>query len=1393
MQTSILDLYMDNSIDNTASKIREKLNTVRNKRKASAKRCIWEMMQNAKDVYNPRYGGVSIEFEIIDEHTFVFRHNGLHFRLKDVTCLIQQVSSKSSTNEDENVTGMFGTGFITTHLIADVIDVKSILLDFNGKYRRFNLKLDRSGSSKEELAPRIKATMTEFAQLDEDIDGKLFPFVEDYDKHTENDFDTSFIYHIESDSQLQLAILGINDLVNTLPVTMINLPKVKSVRVINRISNTDICYTCSRESNDENVVLSTIVNGEITKQYLTFTTNEVSLSLEIEKKNGIWHAIKRDDKSPVLLRDFPLIGSHQFYFPYFLNGFRFVPTEPRDDIQLHGDSDDKNSVLNRSIIEKAVETALIFNQWLIDHNIRNRYLLASSRIPKSTESWDEETSEPWIKELQKKWRTKLLNQTLLECENGNYAMSEMLLPDCSKKESREKFWEILHPIEERKLPKKDHIHEWREIMVEYDSWNCSIKYSIEKFLEELAKKENISWIFEKFNGDENVAFAWLNEVIKFTFEELGSDAFENFSILPNQNGIFKKASELKRDNTLPIPLEIKNVYQIAFEQNIEDTLLNSSVEVTYITSIKEYNLTNVILDLNDYIRNEKNNYKNRRDASYALTQLYSSEKLKEHRKGMNYICSGFTSKVFTFSQVNNLSDDLWSESDRFLLRNIPHWIAESNKCTSLSMIGSTFLDNFENISESKIIDWLNLYLKICTDIQCTTHLTDYAIFPNQIGNLKKIGELSYDNNIPEEIKDLAEIANTDTNWRSSLLDRRIEGYSLHSPKSTSDIYRNISDTFDKSTQQLLIAKHAIALNYNNNPDISYIYSVMNKIYGSMPNSKTINNADGFDWEKFIAYAIEYVSGEIAAKVNVKTLCNDLSTEMHTCNTKECINWIDKFLTFALNYRGGRYKNKVTELDNHGIWINQSEDFCMYSTLSKDGGIAELLKDLAANNPIVNTNYRDVLIHNDSMMCSALESNKVITQNAVLIKIDESLEAYEADKQNPEFRSLIFGIMELDKQLHISDCMRFYKANKEKLIVGSLGEGDTMNMVAGIIQQGDDKIRVIKEILEDNSLENLKVVKDVLQGCPLDKIDKLRDLVEKLANDKTVDVDVDTPTGGEDQVELKIETVAKVYEIEVDVWENESFVKKLVPTNQAQYAGLSLEEIERYVEEAKGAVVKYFRELDEKYNLGLQFDKEKIARHSYSQLYGISDRHGNMIPIVVHSYKGPQYRYFDLNWYDWQLLSQKNSRLFVLTVTGLKCIPLYALPIRNFNISIRNEMPKEKRAALLTLAAVGKQYSTISFDFGNNMPKGFNDPNNPLPFDYVPEQLNECITSIKKVCDQNIPQIADLYNHGEHIPLVRSDIGYSLALKEIEEGNAREIFDAPANDTQAPSVGTSFID
>lgn len=193
--------------------------------------------------------------------------------------------------------------------------------------------------------------------------------------------------------------------------------------------------------------------------------------------------------------------------------------------------------------------------------------------------------------------------------------------------------------------------------------------------------------------------------------------------------------------------------------------------------------------------------------------------------------------------------------------------------------------------------------------------------------------------------------------------------------------------------------------------------------------------------------------------------------------------------------------------------------------------------------------------------------------------------------------------------------------------------------------------------------------------------------------------------------------------------------------------------------------------------------------SFSQLYGISDKNGNEIPIVVHSYKGPQYKYFDLNWYDWQLLSKPKSMLWILTVHGLQCIPLYALPVKNYSVSVDCYLPIETRTALLTLAAVLKKYSPISFEFGNNMPHGFI---SPVPFDYTPKPLESCVGSIKQLCDGQKLELSRVFNLGENLPLIRSSIGYSNALKEYDEtGKMRDTYDMPANDTQPPVIGAGL--
>lgn len=511
---------------------------------------------------------------------------------------------------------------------------------------------------------------------------------------------------------------------------------------------------------------------------------------------------------------------------------------------------------------------------------------------------------------------------------------------------------------------------------------------------------------------------------------------------------------------------------------------------------------------------------------------------------------------------------------------------------------------------------------------------------------------------------------------------------------------------------------------------------------------------------------------------------------------ELTHWIDRFIDFLHTYKTKKYWNIITDNDHGiGVWLNQNNNFCKFQDVRKDDGISEALKDLCANNVHVRRDFREEMFTLNSGVSSYLET-KPITLEDIGKDVDVKLENYDGNKQDKDFRSLVFTLGKLCNTIAgLDSVMTFFSKAKPSLIVWSLGEGTTMDLVGSIVQQGDEKLRAVKEILDGNTIEDLNNIKSVLQNCPADQFDKVKELVEKLASDGPLDVGGETPMGGEDKVEAKVELVPQTYEIEV-VDPNGN--RQLVRTDQVQYAGLSLEEIEQYVSEAKAAVVKYYRELNDRNpELGLKFDNERIASHSYSQLYGISDKDGNEIPIVVHSYKGPQYRFFDLNWYDWQLLSKPGSELWILTVTGLQCIPLYALPIRHFSFNLGN-LPLYSRAALQTLAAVAKQSlgdnnsgGNITFDFGNVMPIGFVERR---CFDSVPKQLENCVNSIKQICESNVPQIADMYNSGKCIPIIGSALGYSGALKEVENDvTMAELFEAKAKENCPAIIGTTHID
>lgn len=657
----------------TADKILQLLSQIREDPSASAKRWVWELLQNAKDVPN-RFGKVSVEIELVSQDTLKFRHNGDCFSIKNITGLVQQVSSKDSQNL-EGQTGKFGTGFICTHLLSDIIDVEGIVR-YKGIDRRFKIVLDRSGYRSEDLLPRIKTTLEELRHIE-----TTYEVVNNYEQNrTEQSFDTVFTYHLTTQEKQESAVAGLEDLINTMPITLVTQSKkIKQVRVINRVKGTNVVYTCDSTSLDDNVQLSIVKIDGITKKYVSYITDDVALTTEVNIKDGIYEIIKRDSKQPVLYRDFPLIGSEKFYFPYTLNGFEFNPTERRNGLVLNS-ADHPDCVLNRNIIDKAVDAVLKFNEWLITKNATNRYLLASSRIPKASEEYSESVAAPWIKNLQANWRRQLLQERLVETDNGTDILMNLSVPSfspASTKEVNETFYNLLHGqyIGRGVLPVLKHLQGWLDIVrQEYETWGTKLKYEKDDFLKDLSDLQTLKSLALKINKTREDTLNWLNKVYKFLVDQNMLNEFDNYAIIPNQRGDFKLLKELYSDYTSRIPSILKDIYNSVNQDNstVQHVLMDVDVEATVFgNTLRSFSLKEMIVKLNEYVKTGNNINKNgvcidvRSKVAYSILALYpntTETKVLNKRKSIYDFCVAYRS-MSPYSLVETTELDLWKESD----------------------------------------------------------------------------------------------------------------------------------------------------------------------------------------------------------------------------------------------------------------------------------------------------------------------------------------------------------------------------------------------------------------------------------------------------------------------------------------------------------------------------------------------------------------------------------------------------------------------------------------------------------------------------------------------------------------------------------------------------------
>jgi len=723
-----------------------------------SRRWIWELIQNAKDVAYEDIG-LSVEIDLnenANQGTLEFKHNGKPFSTDNLTFLIEQVSTKERRSKETNstMTGKFGTGFLSTHLLSEKVEVESIIKEPDEPYRKFSLLLDRSGRDINEIIHSVNNSLASLGLIDSR------PPIDEY---LPSDFNTVFRYKLD-EIGIEVAKKGLQDLHISLIYTLVFVREIKCIKINNENTKYALSQSCPQ---GEHINIYTITKSSqktnIDYQIALLSKNNTSIAVEIEYINNRIFMKEINSSIPKIFCDFPLIGTEDISFPVIINSSMFNPTEPRNGVYLTNKYDSRIEE-NKLLIKDAIELYYTLLDYASKNDWGNIYFLA--KMPKNKQKdW---VSNDWLEnEVQKPIKDKLLITPIVDTENhgrksiiNEHKKQNIWFPSSSKEALRNKIWDLANLWIPSMLPRKTDVGLWYKII--WSDYNhltlkvitntIQIKEGLNKLGQELVKStDSIKWLnnyYELLNLDED----FLNEIIN-----------DGYAVIPNQNSIFKKRSELKIDKG--IEEELKNVL-LVFNIDVRDHLVHKKINTGKIKySVKQQE--DIINEINKIIQEGKSD-KIGQACDYLVTLFSDDDNFPKEREIIFNFCKIiYPEDVKTKRKINKWSKEIWSEVDKRELKWITQAISETRNIEAL-----TEKLKFDNTIQ--MLNWLNSFVSFLTqhEFDNLLSLKTMPILPNQNGLFRNKDDLFLDDGeIDETLKDIS--AELGCDFRDELLDVNI--------------------------------------------------------------------------------------------------------------------------------------------------------------------------------------------------------------------------------------------------------------------------------------------------------------------------------------------------------------------------------------------------------------------------------------------------------------------------------------------------------------------------------------------------------------------------------------------------------------------------------------------
>ncbi|MBJ8090516.1 hypothetical protein JDS76_27400 [Bacillus cereus] len=500
-------LMEEGYIEAAAGKINQKLSELRESgNDRLCRRWIWELIQNANDCANP-----TVEIDIQHNNdTLTFSHTGKPFDYKSLMSLVTQISTKESTSKD--ATGKFGTGFITTHLLSEKVNIKGLFVDELNNKMNLNFLLDRSGKDIHEIKKQVINSLEALKNI------HLEP--NKYEDQLGNGLTTTFSYDIK-DANIKALNEGKQDFDKTVFFVL------AFVNTINMVRYNDTVYKKSSEEirvNDYLKIIEIIKEVDDTtskKKILIGFNGDIEIAVEVSSHEKQPFIEPYDSNMPKLFCKFPLVGTEN-YFPVVVNSSKFKVEEQRDGIY-------ENSQVNKELILQAVKLYDQMLQVVAKNKFKNIYNMCFNK-----KTFSSELQKEYSKQIQ-----QICNHTpIIYTNDGSFSSlyvknntdSILLIPNCDDNNIGMELWDLLNLMKNIKpIPEKETCKSWANAL------NPNI--NLEGLCNWISKFETAEKLLNHFDTKESM-YQWLTKFYEIVFKYKEGECVKKYNIFINQENTF---------------------------------------------------------------------------------------------------------------------------------------------------------------------------------------------------------------------------------------------------------------------------------------------------------------------------------------------------------------------------------------------------------------------------------------------------------------------------------------------------------------------------------------------------------------------------------------------------------------------------------------------------------------------------------------------------------------------------------------------------------------------------------------------------------------------------------------------------------------------------------------